>query len=160
MPFRLDDAPPVRDVRALFEEYAGSLGFDLAFQGFDAELASLPGEYAPPHGALCVAYAGDEAAGGAALRRLDAGTGELKRLYVRPPFRGHGLGRTLTEHMLDLARGRGYACVRLDTVGGMDAAQTLYERLGFVDIPPYRENPLPGARFLELAFSAPGAGEK
>jgi GNAT superfamily N-acetyltransferase len=136
----------LEEIRALFAEYAASLPFDLGFQGFEHELAGLPGAYAPPRGALLLA----PGAGCAALRPLAADACELKRLYVRPSARGGGLGRALTLAAIDAARGIGYGRIRLDTVPGMERAQALYERLGFVEIAPYRENPIPGARFLEL----------
>jgi GNAT superfamily N-acetyltransferase len=143
---RAAGAEDLEEIRALFAEYAASLPFDLGFQGFEHELAGLPGAYAPPRGALLLA----PGAGCAALRPLAADACELKRLYVRPSARGGGLGRALTLAAIDAARGIGYGRIRLDTVPGMERAQALYERLGFVEIAPYRENPIPGARFLEL----------
>lgn len=146
------DSPRLADVCALFEEYAASLSFDLGFQGFEAELASLPGEYAPPDGRLLLALAGGEPVGCVALRRHGAETAELKRLYVRPAGRGGGAGRTLTAAALDAARAAGYARVVLDTVPGMEAAQALYRTLGFTETEPYRFNPVPGAVFLALSL--------
>jgi putative acetyltransferase len=140
------DASDLDEVRQLFAEYAGSLAFDLGFQGFDDELATLPGAYAPPRGALLLA----RGAGCVAVRPLENGVCELKRLYVRPAARGRGLGRTLTLAAIDAARRLGYDRMRLDTVPGMERAQALYEELGFVEIDPYRPNPVDGARFLEL----------
>jgi GNAT superfamily N-acetyltransferase len=134
------------DVRALFRQYAASLPFSLDFQDFDLELAGLPGAYAPPRGALLLA----RGAGCVGLRPLDETTCELKRLYVEPSARGSGLGRRLAEAAILEARRLGYARMRLDTVAGMDAALALYEQLGFREIPPYRANPVVGARFLEL----------
>jgi ribosomal protein S18 acetylase RimI-like enzyme len=142
--------PPPEPVRALFREYADSLGFPLDFQGFDRELAELPGDYAPPRGMLLLAEVDGAAAGCAALRPFAGDVAELKRLYVRPAYRGLGLGRRLTETALADARDRGYRRVRLDTVPGMETAQALYVALGFREIRPYRPNPIPGARFLEL----------
>jgi ribosomal protein S18 acetylase RimI-like enzyme len=136
--------------RALFQEYADRLGLDLAFQGFEQELAGLPGKYAPPEGALLLARWNDQSAGCVALRRFEAGVGELKRLYVRPAFRGHGIGRALSDAAIEAARAAGYARVRLDTIGSMVEAVALYRSLGFQDIPPYRYNPDPQADFLEL----------
>ena len=138
-------------VRALLLEYAEALGVDLCFQGFDRELAGLPGEYAPPRGSLLVAR--DEhgdAVGCVALRPLSDDACEMKRLYVRPAVRGSGLGRELALAVVEEARGLGYARMRLDTLPSMSAAARLYESLGFVDIEPYYENPVPGARYLEL----------
>lgn len=140
----------VRDVRELLREYAAALTFPLDFQGFDRELAELPGAYAPPEGALLVARADGAAAGCVALRPLDETTCELKRLYVRRAHRGRGVGRLLVASILEEARRRGYRIMRLDTVPGMEAAQALYEQLGFREIAPYTENPVEGTRFLEL----------
>jgi len=136
----------VEEVRALVREYAASLPFALDFQDFDRELNELPGDYAPPKGALLLA----RGAGCVGLRPIDKTTCEMKRLYVRPSARGTGLGRRLAEAAITEARTLGYQRMRLDTVPGMDSAQSLYERLGFEDIAPYRANPIPGARFLEL----------
>jgi GNAT superfamily N-acetyltransferase len=140
----------VRDVRELLREYAAALAFPLDFQGFDRELAELPGAYAPPEGALLVARADGAAAGCVALRPLDETTCELKRLYVRPAHRGRGIGRLLVASILEEARRRGYRMMRLDTVPGMESAQALYEQLGFREIAPYTDNPVEGTRFLEL----------
>ena len=140
-------------VRAVFREYAQGLGVDLCFQQFDQELLELPGEYAPPRGALFLALADGEVAGCCALRPLDnadyPNAAEMKRLYVRPRFRGTGLGRTLAEAALDAARQGGYACVLLDTLDEMESARALYEDLGFEEIPPYYHNPIPGAHYLK-----------
>ena len=146
------DEADLPDVRALLRAYAASLAFPLAFQGFDREVAELPGAYAPPNGALLIARAGEAAAGCVALRPLDDGACELKRLYVHPPYRGGGLGRLLAAAVLDEARRAGYRRVRLDTVPGMEAAQALYEQLGFREIAPYTANPVEGTRFLELGL--------
>jgi putative acetyltransferase len=140
-------------IRALFEEYGQGLGVDLCFQQFDEELANLPGDYAAPRGALLLATVDGEAAGCCALRPLDTAdypnAAEMKRLYVRKPFRGFGLGRQLAEAALDAARQGGYACVLLDTLDEMQAARALYVELGFVEIPPYYHNPIPGAHYLK-----------
>jgi ribosomal protein S18 acetylase RimI-like enzyme len=136
--------------RDLFLEYARSLDFSLCFQGFDEELASLPGRYAPPSGRLLLARVDDAVAGCVALRALDDGACEMKRLFVRPAFHRRGLGRALTVALIDEARAIGYAAMRLDTVPAMQAALSLYHSLGFVAIPAYTANPLPGACFLEL----------
>ena len=140
-------------VRAIFQEYAEQLGVDLCFQSFDEELAGLPGEYAAPRGALLLALVDGELAGCCALRPLDssdyANASEMKRLFVRKAFRGFGLGRQLAEAALDAARAAGYASVLLDTLDDMEAARALYVELGFVDIPPYYHNPIPGAHYLK-----------
>ena len=140
------ESSDIEEVRALVREYAASLPFALDFQDFDRELNELPGDYAPPRGALLLA----PGAGCVGLRPIDGTTCEMKRLYVRPSARGTGLGRRLAEAAITEARTLGYKQMRLDTVPGMDSAQSLYERLGFEDIAPYRANPIPGARFLEL----------
>ncbi|MFL5962015.1 MAG: GNAT family N-acetyltransferase [Gaiellaceae bacterium] len=133
-------------MRTLLREYAASLPFALDFQDFDRELAELPGAYAPPRGALLLA----RGAGCVGVRPIEGTLCELKRLYVRPSARGTGLGRLLTEAIVAEARRLGYTHLRLDTTPSMAAAQSLYEQLGFREIPPYRPNPVPGARFLEL----------
>lgn len=139
-------------VREIFHEYADSLGIDLCFQGFEEELASLPGDYAMPRGALLLARVDGALAGCCALRPLDTAdypnASEMKRLYVRPAYRGLGLGRQLAEAILDAARVSGYAHVLLDTLDDMEAARTLYEDLGFEEVPPYYHNPIAGAHYL------------
>ena len=141
--------------RALVKEYQASLGFSLCFQNFDAELAGLPGAYAPPGGRLLLAFAAGDAAGCVAIRKIEEGICELKRLWVRPPFRGTGLGRRLVERVLDEARAVGYRSVRLDTLPSMTAAQALYLSLGFRDIPPYNDHPVEGTRFMEAILPRP-----
>ena len=138
-------------VRELFLEYANSLGFSLCFQSFDQEIASLPGGYAPPEGRLVLASINGEPAGCVALHKLDQGICEMKRLYVRPQFRGKGLGRVLAEKIIAAARQIGYKKLRLDTVEPkMPAAVAMYRQLGFREIPPYRSNPIEGALYMEL----------
>jgi ribosomal protein S18 acetylase RimI-like enzyme len=141
--------PDIETARALFVEYQKSLGISLCFQGFDAEVASLPGAYAPPEGRLLLAFVGDEPAGCVALRKLGDGICEMKRLWVRPAFRGMRLGRRLAEAVLSEARVAGYRAIRLDTLPSMREAQALYVSLGFVDIPPYNDHPIEGTRFME-----------
>ena len=150
MTVALEWNPAPDEVRPLFLEYAGSLSFGLDFQDFEGELAGLPGDYAPPGGALLLARVSGTPAGCVALRRIEAGTAELKRLYVRPGHRGLGLGRLLAEAAVEHARELGYQRLRLDTAPEMAAAHELYRRLGFREIEAYRENPVAGARFLEL----------
>ena len=137
-------------VRALFLEYQEAIGVDLCFQGFEAEVAGLPGDYAPPRGRLLLAGMGGDPVACVALHELGDGICELKRLYVRPAARGTGLGRRLTEEAVAAARAIGYTTMRLDTLPSMAEAQHLYGSLGFHEIGPYYENPVPGARFFEL----------
>jgi putative acetyltransferase len=144
----------LNETRLIFREYADQLGIDLCFQNFDAELAELPGEYAQPHGALLLALADGQVAGCCALRPLNAvdyaNAAEMKRLYVRSPYRRLGLGRQLAEALLDAARIAGYHCVLLDTLDDMETARALYEDLGFAEIPPYYHNPIAGAHYLKV----------
>ena len=142
--------PRLEDVRALFLEYAAWLAIDLSFQGFDDEVVGLPGAYAAPDGALFLCTVDHAAAGCVAVRRVDAGACEMKRLFVRPAFQGKGLGRDLAGHAMAWARAAGYERILLDTLPSMTAAQRMYEALGFRDVPPYRFNPIAGTRFLEL----------
>jgi putative acetyltransferase len=144
----------LRDVRTLFLEYAASLGFDLCFQDFDQEIASLPGAYAPPRGILLLAEADEQAAGCVALRPLDPLVCEMKRLFVRPAWRGQGLGRLLCEALISEAQDLGYASMRLDTVPRMTEATALYRSLGFRPIEPYRFNPIPGALYMEMTLES------
>jgi ribosomal protein S18 acetylase RimI-like enzyme len=139
-------------VRALFREYEQSLGVDLCFQGFEAELAALPGAYAPPRGRLLLALDGDTGSGCGALRPLGDDVCEMKRLYLRPTLRGRGAGRALAMRLIDEARAIGYTTMRLDTLPSMTDALALYETLGFRRIAPYYDNPVPGALFLERAL--------
>jgi len=145
-----ESAEAIREASLLLREYAASLGVDLSFQDCDQEIASLPGDYAPPHGRLFLALVWGEIAGCAALRKSDGYTGEMKRLYVRLGFRGQGVGRGLAQAVIDAARAIGYRRVRLDTLPEMRKAQELYRSLGFREIPPYRYNPVPGTKFFEL----------
>lgn len=148
-----DSPERIAAVRELFLEYAASLGFSLCFQSFDQELASLPGDYAPPRGRLLLAYSDGALAGCIALHPLSEDIGEMKRLYVRPAFRGQGLGRILAERILAEARAIGYERTRLDTVEPvMQAAVAMYRRLGFREIAPYRPNPQPGTLYMELVL--------
>ena len=144
--------PDVDAVRALFEDYAASLGFDLGFQDFERELDELPGEYAPPRGRLLLARVGGEAVGCVAVRPLDDETCEMKRLFVRPASRRTGAGRALAEAAVAAGRELGYARMRLDTVPSMEAARALYRSLGFREIRPYRYNPIRGTAFMELGL--------
>jgi putative acetyltransferase len=150
-----DTAELLATARRLFREYAQAIGTDLEYQGFASELAALPAPYVPPLGLLLVAHDGAaNVAGCVGLRPLDRRTGEMKRLYVRPAYRGSGLGRHLVEAVIGAARQAGYSKLQLDTLPTMACAQALYARLGFVEIPPYHSTHLPGTRFYALALAA------
>ncbi len=140
----------LQKVRALFKEYADSLGFDLGFQDYGRELASLPGDYAPPEGYLMLALWDGEAAGCAALRMIEDGICEMKRMYVRPRYRGKGIGRAMAGRLMELARQAGYKRMRLDTIDTMTEAIALYQSIGFEEIEPYRYNPIKGAKYMEI----------
>ena len=139
-------------VRTLFVEYAAALNVDLCFQNFSEELDALPGEYTAPRGALVFATVNGELAGCCALRPLDSvdypNACEMKRLFVRPNYRGLRLGRLLAENILDLSRQAGYDCILLDTLDDMESARALYQELGFEEVPPYYFNPIAGAHYL------------
>jgi len=140
----------VESVRELFREYAASVGFSLDFQGFEEEVARLPGEYAPPDGRLQVAVKTGLAVGCVALRRLDAETCEMKRLYVKSLFRRSGIARALAYGLVAEARRMGYRRMRLDTLPVMGEARLFYQHMGFREIAPYYQNPVPGTVYMEL----------
>jgi len=148
---RVESPQQITAIRELFLEYAQSLGFSLCFQSFDQELASLPGDYAPPYGQLILATSNGQPAGCVALHRIGQDICEMKRLYVRPQYRGKGLGRELAQKIIAEARQLGYKKLRLDTVEPiMKTAVAMYRQLGFCEIPPYRPNPIDGALYMEL----------
>jgi ribosomal protein S18 acetylase RimI-like enzyme len=157
--FRLvapDSAAAFEATRDIFREYAASLDVDLCFQGFEAELTDLPGEYAEPEGALLLAFADEQLAGCVAMRRLvnvdHANACEMKRLFVRPAFRRFGLGRILAQALMDIARAAGYSAMLLDTLDEMESARELYASLGFEEVAPYYFNPIPGAHYLKATL--------
>ena len=148
-----DSPAELEQVRTIFREYAASLAIDLCFQNFDLELATLPGAYAAPGGALLTAYVNQQLAGCCAVRPLTTvdypNACEMKRLYVRRDFRGMGLGRQLVESAMDAARAAGYSAVLLDTLDDMESARALYKDLGFAEVPPYYHNPIAGSHYLK-----------
>jgi putative acetyltransferase len=159
------DSPALIDAaREIFIEYADSLGIDLGFQGFDEEIRLLPRGYLPPEGALLLAMVDGDVAGCAAMRPLTdvdyANACEMKRLYVRRPFRKFGLGRALAQSVMDIAASTGYSTMLLDTLVEMEAARELYASLGFVEVPPYYYNPLPGAHYFKADLSGHAASSR
>lgn len=146
---RAVSAEEVETARTLFREYEKNIGISLCFQNFTEEIATLPGAYAPPDGRLLLAFVGTDVAGCVALRKIGEGVAEMKRLYVRPAYRGTGLGRKLAEAVLDEAMAIGYRALRLDTLATMKEAQALYLSMGFTDIPAYNDHPVAGTRFME-----------
>lgn len=140
--------------KILIKEYAESLGFNLCFQQFDEEIASLEKHYGPPGGCLLLAYIGNKPVGCVALRQLEDGVCEMKRLYLRPDCRGGGHGKALTLEAIRQAKALGYKAIRLDTLERMTQAVALYRALGFRDISPYRHNPIEGAIYMELTLDA------
>lgn len=152
------DAEAIAACRALFEDYQRALGVSLCFQGFEKELAGLPGEYVPPRGGLWLATLDGRPAGCVALRPLAEDAAEMKRLFVRPDARSGGLGRALAHAAIAAARMQRYTVLKLDTLPEMGAAQALYTRLGFCDTVRYNDNPIPGARFMALDLGDASAG--
>jgi ribosomal protein S18 acetylase RimI-like enzyme len=147
----------IAHARILFREYAASLNVDLCFQSFEEELANLPGKYAPPEGQLILAWAGETVAGCVALRKLEPAVCEMKRLYVRPAYRGSGLGRRLADAVIAESRGIGYRRMRLDTLESLASALNLYRSLGFHRIQPYTANPCADVVYLELDLTKAAA---
>lgn len=150
----------LEDVKTLFQEYSASLGIDLEYQSFSSELSGLPGKYARPDGRLFLALVGGAPAGCVAMRRFGAARAEMKRLYVRPAFRGLSIGKRLAERVIEEARLMGYRSILLDTLGTMDRARQLYRRLGFLEITPYYDSPVQGTKFLQLTFKPESHGSK
>jgi GNAT superfamily N-acetyltransferase len=153
------DAAQLDAAREVFREYASSLDIDLCFQGFEAELAALPGDYAEPAGVMLLALVDGAVAGCGAMRPLAdvdyPNACEMKRLFVRRPFRRFGLGQVLAQALIERARAAGYSSMLLDTLDEMEAARELYASLGFVEVPPYYYNPIPGAHYLRVDLEAP-----
>lgn len=144
------DTQSIENAQQLFREYQQTIGLDLSFQNFDSEVQNLPGKYSTPNGLLIVVYADNRPFGCGALRKLEEGIVELKRVYVCPIAQGSGLGRKISEHLIQQARMMGYHKLRLDTFTWMDRAVALYRKLGFVEIPPYYPHSEPDALFMEL----------
>jgi GNAT superfamily N-acetyltransferase len=159
--YQAESTDDINQARVLFEEYASGLGFSLCFQNFDRELLNLPGDYAPPSGRLLLATQEDQFAGCVALRKLGSDVCEMKRLFLRTGYRGNGRGKVLVESIIDEARKLGYTRMRLDTLPGrMDKAIALYRSIGFVEIEPYCENPVEGAKFMELDLNTKSTNEE
>ncbi|MBN2587542.1 MAG: GNAT family N-acetyltransferase [Candidatus Fermentibacteraceae bacterium] len=155
--FRITDASGEGDIviaRELFSEYRDHLGVDLGFQDFSTELMELPGAYSPPSGRLLLAWFRGEPAGCVALKKAGEDVCEMKRLYVRPEFRGHGIGRVLAERVIEAAAGLGYVTMVLDTLDRLEGAMALYASLGFRRTAPYYDNPLPGVVYWKLELQA------
>lgn len=144
------EEPLLAEIRVLFREYAESLGFHLCFQDFDREMAELPGRYTPREGRLLIAKWSGEIAGCVAMKQLGPGLCEMKRFFVRPTYRGKGIGQAVANAIIEESRKAGYEKMRLDTVPSMQSAIRIYESLGFKDTEPYVFNPVPGVRYLEL----------
>src|SRR5687767_1531913 len=142
-------------VETLFREYVASLAEDISFQNVDEELGTLPGKYARPGGVVLIARDGGEPAGAIAYRMVEPGVCEMKRLYVRPAFRGRDIGRELANELIEDARSRGYRTMLLDTLASMASARALYRDLGFVPVTPYYDNPLPGVMYMALELIPP-----
>ncbi len=140
----------IAEAKELFQEYAASLGFDLCFQNFDMELDSFPAQYSPPTGGLFLALSVIQPIGCVGIRFLEKGICEMKRLYVKPTFRGNNAGTKLSKAAINAGKTLGYERMRLDTLSSMEIANRLYKSLGFVEIEPYRNNPIEGAIYLEL----------
>jgi putative acetyltransferase len=151
---RVESPAQIAQVRELFEEYWASFGFTSCFQNFSVEVAGLPGDYTPPGGQLALAMIEGRPAGCAAFRRFDAGRCEAKRLFVRPQFRGHGLGKSLLGWVIAEARSAGYREIVGDTMPVMSQALEMYDRAGFERTGPYSDHPTPGAIFLRLKLRA------
>jgi ribosomal protein S18 acetylase RimI-like enzyme len=149
-----ESANDVAAARVLFEQYAAGLSIDLCFQNFAEELAGLPGKYTPPDGCLLLARFHEQNVGCIALRAIEPGIAELKRLFVQAAFRGRGIGKSLIEHALGFARHAGYRAVRLDTLREMNAAVALYTASGFKEIPPYNAGGVEGIQYFELKLSS------
>jgi ribosomal protein S18 acetylase RimI-like enzyme len=152
--FRASTENDTESARTLFIEYAKSLNFNLCFQDFETELKNLPGDYSPPGGEILLAYCNDKLAGCVALRKFGDKISEMKRMFVRPEFRGKKIGEILALKVIQDAVQSGYEKMRLDTIGTMKEAITLYEKLGFREIPPYRYNPVGDVKYMELDLTS------